>query len=75
MRNLLLKGFVKLQDAQLQRQLHADEHGLSLLAYALGAAVIVAPLAVALLLFGRDAVSSAATQVDAAIAAAPVVSP
>ncbi len=75
MRNLLLKGFVKLQDAQMQRQLHADEQGLSLLAYALGAAVIVAPLAVALLLFAQDTVTSADAAVDAAIGAAPVVSP
>ena len=69
MRNLLLKGFVKLQDVRMQRQLHADEQGLSLLAYALGAAVIVAPLAVALLLFGQSAVSSAEAQVATAVAA------
>ncbi len=69
MRNFLSTGFVKLRDRRMQRQLHQDEEDLSLLAHALGAAVIVAPIAILLLSFGQDAVTDAEAAVDAAIAA------
>ncbi len=44
-----------------------DERGLSMLAYALGAAVVIGPLAVAIWGFGSDAATDAKTQVEAAI--------
>ena len=69
MRNLMITTLVKMQDRRMQAKLEADEEGLSLLAYALGAAVIVAPIAILLLSFGQDAVADAETAVDAAIAA------
>ncbi len=69
MRGRITKAFVAIQDRQMQRTLHRDEAGLSLLAYALGAAVIVAPIAILLLNFGSDAVADAEASVDAAIAA------
>ena len=65
----ITKAFVAIQDRKMQRALHRDEEGLSLLAYALGAAVIVAPIAILLLNFGSDAVADAEASVDAAIAA------
>ncbi len=49
--------------------LAGDEAGLSLLAYALGAAVIVAPLVILLLPVVQDAVTEAEAGVDAALAA------
>ena len=49
--------------------LGGDEAGLSLLAYALGAAVIVAPLVILLLPVVQDAVTEAEAGVDAALAA------
>lgn len=69
MRSLITKAYVSLQDRRMQRALQQDEAGLSLLAYALGAAVIVAPIAILLLSFGQDAVADAETAVDAALAA------
>jgi hypothetical protein len=47
--------------------LSRDETGLTMLAYALGAAIIVVPMAVALTLFGVDAVNGAEAAVDGAI--------
>ena len=46
--------FVKYQDWH-HRRLRDDEAGLSLVAYALGAAFIVVPMAIALFLFGQEA--------------------
>ena len=69
MRNLMIKTLVKMQDRRMQQKLEADEEGLSLLAYALGAAVVVAPIAILLLSFGQDAVADAEAGVDAALAA------
>lgn len=66
MRNLMTKTFVKLQDRRMQ--MHQDEEGLSLLAYALGAALVVVPIAAALLTFGEGAVTDAEAVVDGAIA-------
>ncbi len=48
-------------------RLSRDETGLTMLAYALGAAVIVVPLAVAITLFGVDVVNGAGATVDGAI--------
>ncbi len=56
--------FVKLHDRRLRRQMHDDEQGLSLVAYALGAAFIVVPMAIALFLFGQQ--SSARADVELA---------
>ncbi|MEE9278102.1 MAG: hypothetical protein V3V06_06785 [Dehalococcoidia bacterium] len=58
MRSFVSKVFVKYQDARLQR-LHEDDRGLSLVAYALGAAFIVVPMALALFLFGQGAADEA----------------
>ena len=63
MKNLALRSMVKYQAWRM----HTDEEGLSLLSYALGAAVITAPLAAALFLFGSDVVTSAAGAVKEAI--------
>ncbi len=55
MKNLALKTIVKLQDRKMQRQIQRDEEGLTMLAYALGAAVIIVPLAAAVFAFGNSA--------------------
>lgn len=67
MKNLALKTMVKLHDRKIQRDIKRDEEGLTMLAYALGAAVIVVPLALAIALFGTGAVDDAALKVDGAI--------
>ena len=67
MRTVMTTAFVGLHDRRLQRQLQQDEEGLSLLAYALGAAVIVAPLAILLFTFASGAVTSAQSAVDTAL--------
>ena len=54
MRHRTNQAFAKYQDWQLRR-LRDDETGLSLVAYALGAAFIVVPMAIALFLFGQQA--------------------
>ena len=55
---------VRMHDAKIQRDLRRDEEGLTMLAYALGAAVIIVPLAGAVLLFGNTAVNTAGDQVN-----------
>jgi len=55
MRTRTVGMFVRLHDRRLRRQMHDDEQGLSLVAYALGAAFIVVPMAIALFLFGQQA--------------------
>lgn len=67
MTNLTQKLVVRLHDAKIQRDLRRDEEGLTMLAYALGAAIIVVPLAAAIILFGNSAVNNASDQVDAAL--------
>ncbi len=67
MRTVMTKAFVRAHDRKLQRKLQQDEEGLSLLAYALGAAVIVAPLAVLLFQFGDSAVKDASAEVKVAL--------
>ncbi|MCZ6707814.1 MAG: hypothetical protein O7A71_07710 [Chloroflexi bacterium] len=59
-------SFIRCHAWALER-LSRDENGLTMLAYALGAAVIVVPLAVAITLFGVDAVNGAGATVDGAI--------
>ena len=68
MTNLTQKLVVRLHDAKIQRDLRRDEEGLTMLAYALGAAVIIVPLAAAVLAFGNSAVTDAGVKVDAALA-------
>ena len=68
MKNLLNTTVIKLHDHKLQRDLKRDEEGLTMLAYALGAAVIIVPLAAAVLTYGQGAVTDAGIKVDAALA-------
>ena len=63
--NLLLGALSRVQ----ARRLREDEEGLSLLAYALGSAVIVAPLVIVLLPVVQDSTTAVEDAVDAAIAA------
>ena len=58
--------FMRCHAVALER-LSRDETGLTMLAYALGAAIIVVPMAVAFTLFGVDAVNGADAAVDGAI--------
>jgi len=69
MRHRTNQAFAKFQDWQLQRRLGEDEAGLSLVAYALGAAFIVVPMAIALFLFGQQASSRADADLSALLAA------
>ena len=66
--------FVKYQDWQLRR-LRDDEAGLSLVAYALGAAFIVVPMAIALFLFGQEASTRADTDLQNLLAASTATLP
>ena len=63
MRNLGTKLYVKAQDWRLQR----DEEGLTILAYALGAAFVVIPLAAAMILFGQSASDKASADLAALV--------
>ncbi len=58
---------VRMHDHKLQRDLKRDEEGLTMLAYALGAAVIIVPLAGLVLAFGTKAVNDAGAVVNNAI--------
>jgi Flp pilus assembly pilin Flp len=58
---------VRMHDHKLQRDLKRDEEGLTMLAYALGAAVIIVPLAGLVLAFGKAAVNEAGSQVNNAL--------
>ncbi len=64
MSNLLTRWFVKVHDARLQC-LHGDSQGLTVLAYVIGAAGIVLPLAIIMFLFGQDAADKAEADVIA----------
>ncbi len=75
MRNRTTKLFVKYDDWRQGRTLDRDEAGLSLVAYALGAAFIVVPMAIALFLFGQQASSRAATDLGTLLAASTPSSP
>jgi Flp pilus assembly pilin Flp len=67
---LATKYFVKLHDRKARLDLKRDEEGLTMLAYALGAAVVVVPLAIAIALFGTSTVEQSQTAVNGAIDAA-----
>ncbi len=67
MKNLATKAIVKLHDHKIQRDLRRDEEGLTILADALGAAVIVIPLAILVIDFGTDVVTDAELAVDDAL--------
>ncbi len=64
MRTSATRMLVKYQDRRYRMQ---DESGLTLLAYALGAAFIVIPLAVALIFFGDSAVEEADAGIDSTL--------
>ena len=59
LRNLATQAAVKLHDRQMLRPLRCDEAGLTLLAYALGAAIIIVPLALLFFGFGAEAIGKA----------------
>jgi Flp pilus assembly pilin Flp len=69
MRHLTDRVLVKLHDRKLQQDLHRDEEGLTMLAYAMGAAVIVVPLAIAVFALGDGAVEEASDRIDGALKA------
>ena len=68
MRHRAIQIYAKHQDWQLRR-LRNDEAGLSLVAYALGAAFIVVPMAIALFLFGQEASTRADTDLQTLLSA------
>ena len=69
MRNLALKTLVMLQDRRARlSELREDDEGLTLVAYALGAAIIIAPIAILMAGFGDDAVTDAQSKLDSALA-------
>jgi Flp pilus assembly pilin Flp len=69
MQHRATKLFVKYHDWQARRRLDKDEEGLSLVAYALGAAFIVVPMAIALFLFGQQASGRASTDLGTLLSA------
>lgn len=75
MRNHATTTLIKLHDWRLQRRLNNDEHGLTLIAYALGAAFIVVPIAIALFLFGETTTTRANDGVGELLAASTVSLP
>ena len=68
MKSITQRIVVRIHDRKLQRELQRDEEGLTMLAYALGAAVIIVPLAAAIFAFGQSAVNDAAAKVNGALA-------
>jgi hypothetical protein len=64
----MIKLLVKLHDRKARYDMRRDEEGLTMLAYALGAAVIIVPLAGLVLAFGTSAVNEAGNQVDGVLA-------
>ncbi len=70
MKNLATKAIVKIHDRKLQNDLRRDEEGLTMLAYALGAAIVIVPLAILVVGFGTKAVNDAGAIVDTALPAA-----
>ena len=64
----MTKFIVKLHDRKARLDMRRDEEGLTMLAYALGAAVIIVPLAGLVLAFGTSAVSDAGTKVNGVFA-------
>ena len=70
MKNLATKAIVKIHDRKLQNDLRRDEEGLTMLAYALGAAIVIVPLAILVVGVGTKAVNDAGAIVDTALPAA-----
>ena len=62
------KFLLKLHDHEARRDIRRDEEGLTMLAYALGAAVIIVPLASAIFLFANGAVDDADNELDTVFA-------
>ena len=58
---------VRMHDRKRQPDLKRDEEGLTMLAYALGAAVIIVPLVRVVLAFGKTALTDAGTKVNGAL--------
>jgi hypothetical protein len=70
MRDRAIRAFAKYDDWRYQRRnLNEDEVGLSLVAYALGAAFIVVPMAIALFLFGQQTTDRANSDLTALLSA------
>lgn len=70
MRDRAVQAFAKYDDWRYQRRnLNEDEAGLSLVAYALGAAFIVVPMAIALFLFGAQTTDRANADLGSLLAA------
>ena len=65
----MTKFLVKLHDRKVHFDMRRDEEGLTMLAYAFGAAVIIVPLAAAVFMFATDAVDEAEDVVNGALAA------
>ncbi len=65
----MTKFLVKLHDRKVHFDMRRDEEGLTMLAYAFGAAVIIVPLAAAVFAFGSSTVDEAAAKVNGALAA------
>jgi len=63
-----LRSCVRLHDRTAHLSLGRDEAGLSMLAYAIGAAVVVVPLAFAIAFFGGSSVQQSHDLVNGAIA-------
>jgi hypothetical protein len=64
----MIKFFSKLHDHRAGNDLRRDDAGLTMLAYALGAAVIIVPMASAIYLFGTGAVADAGNAVEGVFA-------
>ncbi len=65
MQTRVTRAFATYDDWRLRRQFQGDEAGLTLVAYALGAAFIVVPMAVALFLFGQQTTNRASADLTA----------
>ena len=75
MRHLANQVYVSYDDWRQRRTLDRDEDGLSLVAYALGAAFIVVPLAIALFLFGQQASTRADADLQTLLSASTATLP
>ena len=75
MQHRVNQAFVKYHDWQARRRFESDEEGLSLVAYALGAAFNVVPMAIALFLFGQQATSRADADLASLLSASTATLP
>ena len=69
MQSRIAEMFVTFHDRRLRQQVNDDEQGLSLVAYALGAAFIVVPMAIALFVFGQQSTARADTELAGLLSA------